>query len=290
MLKGIFGKIFVLITLLSIIASAFILVVTIKERTKSVEESLIQENKLLAKIASKNIESGYYANILPLETLKIIGDSKDTLFLWVVKPSGEIYLANEPEMLGKIISDPDLITDKVVVKDSVWPEGGRKIKLIIQPIEIREKGGKPWNLFLGVSLEEIAAAKKRIIFSSFDFFAAVIIFTAFVCFYLTRGLTSPLERLREGAEIIGKGNLGYQIQVKTGDEIEELAESFNQMAKRLGESRLALEESKAVLEIKVEARTKELRELALGLEGDVRNRTKDLQKKMRNWKSQGRLC
>ena len=52
------------------------------------------------------------------------------------------------------------------------------------------------------------------------------------------------------------------------------------MIKDLRESHTALEEAKAVLEIKVEARTKELRELAEGLEEEVKRRTKEIQEKM----------
>lgn len=278
--RNLFSKIFVLITSLCIIVSTFILVITIGERTKAIEESLIQQNKLLAKVASRNIESGYYAHILPLETLRLISDSEDILFLWVIKPSGEIYLANKPEMLGKIIQDPDLSTDKVVVKDSVWPEGGEKIKLIIQPIEIREGREKPWTLFVGVSLKAVSSAQKTIIFNSFGFLIAVIIITAFISFYLARGLTKPLGYLREGVEIIGKGNLEHRIKVKTGDEMEELAESFNQMAEDLKKYHASLEESKTVLEIKVATRTKELKELAESLDEQVKKRTKELQEKI----------
>lgn len=289
MLKGIFGKIFVLVIGMSLMVSVFILVVTTGERTKATEGALVQENKLLAKIASKNIESGYYANILPLETLKLISDSENILFVWVVKPSGVIYLADDPQMLGKIIDDPSLGTERVEVRDSVYPKDGKKIKLIIQPIRIKEEG-KLWSFFLGVSLEEIASAKKRIIFSSLGFFVAVIIFTVFISFYLARGVTSPLERLQRGAETIGKGNLDYRIKLKTGDEIEELAISLNQMAENLSLSRVALEEAKTALEIKVKARTRELQELAEGLDEKVKQRTRELQEKIKELERFNRLA
>ncbi|MBI5287314.1 MAG: HAMP domain-containing protein, partial [Deltaproteobacteria bacterium] len=39
--------------------------------------------------------------------------------------------------------------------------------------------------------------------------------------------------LHKGAELIGIGNLDYHLDISTGDEIEELAEGFNQMAEGL---------------------------------------------------------
>lgn len=47
---------------------------------------------------------------------------------------------------------------------------------------------------------------------------------------LSRIITNPVLTLKEGSEAIGKGDLDYKVEVKTGDEFEELADSFNQMA------------------------------------------------------------
>jgi len=52
------------------------------------------------------------------------------------------------------------------------------------------------------------------------------------------------------------------------------------MIKDLRKFHTALGEAKTVLEIKVEARTKELKELAEGLEEEVKRRTKEVYEKM----------
>jgi putative nucleotidyltransferase with HDIG domain len=44
----------------------------------------------------------------------------------------------------------------------------------------------------------------------------------------------PLERLKEGTKYIAQKNFNKRVIIKTGDEFEELAESFNAMADRLG--------------------------------------------------------
>src|SRR5262249_37377800 len=63
----------------------------------------------------------------------------------------------------------------------------------------------------------------------------------------------PIRALQAGAARIGEGNLSDRIEVKTGDELEVLADQFNSMAERL-------RESYAGLERKVDARTRELQE------------------------------
>ena len=71
--------------------------------------------------------------------------------------------------------------------------------------------------------------------------------------FLARKMIIPIQQLREGAAQIGAGNLEQRISIKTGDELETLADQFNDMAGRL-------EESYADLEQKVEDRTHELSE------------------------------
>lgn len=284
-----FRKFFLLITLTCFCIGVIILIVTTKERIRELDEALVRENELLIKIAASSIETGYVMGFLPLKTLKEISEAESILFLWMVKPTGEIYLAGDPEMWGKVITNPFLGTEEKKVGEIIYPRDGQKIKLIAHPIK-REIGEKPWTLFLGVSLEQIALVKRKIIFTSLSFFIGMMILAVFISIYLVKGITKPLELLREGAEIIGKGNLECRIKIKTGDEIEELANAFNQMRENLRRYQASLEESKTVLEIRVKARTKELKELAEGLEEEVKRRTKEIHERMKELERFHRLA
>lgn len=46
-------------------------------------------------------------------------------------------------------------------------------------------------------------------------------------------ISQPIRKIQEGARIIGGGKFDYQIQIKTQDELEELGNAFNKMAKGL---------------------------------------------------------
>jgi len=69
--------------------------------------------------------------------------------------------------------------------------------------------------------------------------------------FLARRVVRPLGTLRQGVERIAKGDLDFRLKLKTGDEIEILAEEFNKMAVALGAAYTGLEE-------KVRERTQEL--------------------------------
>jgi class 3 adenylate cyclase/HAMP domain-containing protein len=71
--------------------------------------------------------------------------------------------------------------------------------------------------------------------------------------FLAGRMVVPIRALRTGAARIGAGDLAQRISIRTGDEVETLADQFNDMAGRL-------QESYANLEKKVEDRTRELQE------------------------------
>ncbi len=70
---------------------------------------------------------------------------------------------------------------------------------------------------------------------------------------LARRMVVPIRAMQAGAERIGSGELSHRLTIKTGDELEALANQFNRSA-------AALEESYATLEQRVEDRTRELQE------------------------------
>jgi signal transduction histidine kinase/ActR/RegA family two-component response regulator len=75
-----------------------------------------------------------------------------------------------------------------------------------------------------------------------------------------RRIVGPLRSLLHGTQRIAAGELWHRVSVLPGDEIGELAESFNRMAEDLGKARSALEAHSSELENKVSERTRKLEE------------------------------
>jgi signal transduction histidine kinase/HAMP domain-containing protein len=110
-----------------------------------------------------------------------------------------------------------------------------------------------WTVFVEQPLEEafepLRASVKRTVLLLF----LGILLSVGASLMLARTLARPIRALQAGAVRIGEGNLTDRIEVKTGDELEVLADQFNRMA-------VQLQESYAGLERKVDARTRELQE------------------------------
>src|SRR5262249_52497696 len=128
-----------------------------------------------------------------------------------------------------------------------------------------------WLMFVELPAEEayapLYAALKRL---GFVLLAALFI-AVLAGMFLAGRMVGPIQALRLGAARLGGGDLSQRIAVKTGDELEALADQFNAMAGQL-------QESYAGLEKKVEERTHELEtrshELAQSAGGELHARSR----------------
>jgi HAMP domain-containing protein len=65
------------------------------------------------------------------------------------------------------------------------------------------------------------------------FFGLALVVVALLVFWLSRKITAPIKVLSQGSQAIGNGDLDYKVDVHSGDELEGLANSFNQMSSDL---------------------------------------------------------
>src|SRR5216684_3969772 len=110
-----------------------------------------------------------------------------------------------------------------------------------------------WLMFVELPAKEayapLYAALKRLAFV----LLGALGFAVLAGMFLAGRMVGPIQALQAGAARIGRGDLSQRIAIKTGDELEGLADQFNDMAGQL-------QESYAGLEKKVEQRTHELSE------------------------------
>ncbi|MET0487292.1 MAG: GAF domain-containing protein, partial [Candidatus Rokuibacteriota bacterium] len=110
-----------------------------------------------------------------------------------------------------------------------------------------------WVVFIEQPLEEAFEPLRASAWRTGLLVVVGIVLSVFVSALLARRLAQPIQILQASAAKIGAGELDHRIVIKTGDELETLADEFNQMTVRL-------RESYATLEQRVEDRTRELTE------------------------------
>ena len=110
-----------------------------------------------------------------------------------------------------------------------------------------------WTMFVELPVKEAYASLYQALQRLAVVLAAASIFAVLAGIFLARRMVGPIQALRAGAERIGGGDFAQRISIRTGDELEGLANQFNDMGSRL-------QESYTDLENKVEKRTSELSE------------------------------
>src|ERR1700742_3854713 len=110
-----------------------------------------------------------------------------------------------------------------------------------------------WLMFVELPEQEAYASLYAALQRLAVVLLAASIFAVLAGIFLARRMVGPIQALRAGAERMGGGDFSQHISIRTGDELEGLANQFNDMGSRL-------QESYADLENKVEQRTAELSE------------------------------
>jgi signal transduction histidine kinase len=111
-----------------------------------------------------------------------------------------------------------------------------------------------WIVFVEQPASEAFAPLSALIWRTSGILAGGILLAVFAGYLTARRMTAPIRSLSAGASRIADGDLDQEIEIKTGDEFEDLAAQFNSMTARL-------RESYATLERRVEERTDELRQV-----------------------------
>jgi signal transduction histidine kinase len=98
-----------------------------------------------------------------------------------------------------------------------------------------------WVVFVEQPIEEIYAPLYASVSRTSGAFLLALGVALLATLLVRRRVVVPLETLRQGVERIGTGDLTTRLEIKTGDEIEALADEFNRMAVHLRDAYTGLE-------------------------------------------------
>ncbi|MBS3907090.1 MAG: HAMP domain-containing protein [Syntrophaceae bacterium] len=169
-------------------------------------------------------------------------------------------LTNHPVLQGiteRIVMEKDVIFFTVInshgewvahaIRKSIDPRNAYHITHSIQSREGQSLGTLQLGLSFGQVEERMFDLKRDILIVALGVIGIGFLFTLI----FTRILLKPIDDLASATEKITEGNLSQTVQIRSRDEIGDLARAFNQMT-------LQLKDSRNDLEKKVEERTRQL--------------------------------
>ena len=218
----------------------------------------------------------------PYMTLSLAGTRRDAgvsiaevnlKLIWDVVSKikvGERGQAYVVDAQGRLISHPDIslvlrntdMTKLAQVQAAQRAEKGGPVEEIETATDIQGRrvltafapvAPLGWTVFVELPVEEAYQPLIASIQRTALVLIGALCLAALAGIFLARRMVVPIQALRTGAARIGGGDLAQRISIKSGDELEALADQFNDMAGRL-------QDSYSDLEKKVEVRTHELSE------------------------------
>ncbi len=186
------------------------------------------------------------------EALSGTRQNKDVAYVVVTDPGGKNLAAFHRERAtARALARRD-------AGGAVSPDGS--LYEVMTPI--RDGQRELARLYVGMSLDRLhgEVLKMRIALGIVS--VAILAAGVFVAVVISNLLTRPLRDVANGAQRIAAGDLAHRVPAGRGDEIGQLATSFNEMARRVGERDAALRDlSKRLLSIQEEERIRIAREV-----------------------------
>ncbi len=153
----------------------------------------------------------------------------------------------------------------------IYRRGGQRVLGIITPIENQPScsnaechahpasqqvlGVLDTDLSLAQADAQLHVSSARSLFYTAG---AMLIVAALSWLFVWREVGQPIKALKKGTEHLSQGELGYQIEVRSQDEVGDLAHSFNAMSLQLRAANEEIITWASTLEDRVEQKTKEL--------------------------------
>ncbi len=121
------------------------------------------------------------------------------------------------------------------------PDGAETLEVVAPYIE--DWGRHRLSVAYHVSYRKLGPATRRLVYATVGLTLASMLVAVLVAIALASRITRPLEELTAGAKGIAEGNFDRRLLLKSGDELQILAETFNYMTERLKQNVEQLEES-----------------------------------------------
>lgn len=274
--------IFIIILLVTSIFSTLIVRWQTQQCMKMTLENALKTSDLIKRATHYSMLHNRREDIYQI--IQMLGKQPGIEVIRIYNKQGEITFSTIPNEVGKIVSLQSEACNichyngeiKVPAEASqltrvFHSQNGYEILGAINPIKNEEScynadchAHKKEQTILGVfdvmfSLKDVQENTARL--SKIQYTSGIVMFlviSLFVFAFIWKFVNTPLKKLTLGTMEIMNGNLDFRIDVKSKDEIGILANSFNEMTKKLKQAHEELVNWAKILEEKVNEKTAEL--------------------------------
>ena len=233
---------------LIVVTAVGICLFTVRMEVANYYQELLNHGITIADAISQNCEYGVYTGDESTLNLAVQGLSTDADIVYVAVLSADGGILARKVFRTSLEIPGDLhgnVTSVSQVRhaDYVSRGDGERYLEILYPIAISQEGIKDpllqsasvmepkiiGYLRLGLTQEGLRKKIRQLIISTALFTSFLVVLGSGLSIYLSRKITFPVATLKAATQEIAKGNFDAPIEIKTTDEIADLASSFDYM-------------------------------------------------------------
>ena len=269
-----FIKIFVAITFsFGLVIAVFVYILSENQKS-SLYDGIYEQAKTIAssiKLVAADSMLIYDYSFIVEHSLKVLesngelkyilfNDNKDTN-IFIDRKSWSL-INTMPENI-KSLHKESIVYD--IVKSDLFDQ---KVFHLAYPVDFT---GIEWGwINIGFSTDKIRHEILKIYSNAFIIYILILLISVIFSYFFAKWLVKPIVSLNDASMKIAQGDMDVELKADRKDEIGELIQNFNMMAKKLHKYTSELKDSKLDLEKRVEDRTKELQELNKDLDNRVK--------------------
>lgn len=147
-------------------------------------------------------------------------------------------LYNDTNALNQL--SQNIVESKTISKEELVNVENLSAKSSNSVIKLFDMNIKNINILLNNRINNLNNSKSRAIYLSIIIIAIYLLFGA----YVVLGIVRAIRELENNARMISKGKLNVKTNIRTGDELESLSDSFNSMVDNINSSFQLIERAK----------------------------------------------
>lgn len=221
-----------------IAVATFVSNMTLEHLKREKADSLYKEATLIA----NTYASGLYNNQTSLDTVKTQLDALDTYLsstVWIINPSGRIILdSSAPVDIDNPIIvenfDPTITAGSYYTTGNFFGSFSEETLSVFAPITSHFKVNG--YVVIHMPMNTIRQSADSLLNISYILLIIMLLLSMIILFFFTEMVYIPLRKITYATEQYASGNMHYEFQVESDDEMGYLAASLSYMASEIAKS------------------------------------------------------